>query len=295
LTAVTSVTDADLNPTPYSSGLLDHRIEIGRDMSEGGGPNVMYSNTVLMLHGLADVANALYALEQLVFADKTVTLREFAQILRVDWEGAQGKSLQGKAKKLPKYGNDNNAVDRYAQIISEMFAEETARYLPIRGAVFGITMQGLTANVPEGEVIGATPDGRNASEPISDNISPHAGTDLHGPTATLKSASKIDHTKFVNGNIINLRFHPSALASSHGEFDQNKAGRFTDMIQTYLSDLKGNQVQFNIVSADVLRKAQEDPQKHKDLVVKVAGYSAFFCSLDRHLQDQIIQRTEHTF
>jgi pyruvate formate-lyase/glycerol dehydratase family glycyl radical enzyme len=295
LTAITSATDADLNPTPFSSGLLDYRIEMGKDMSFGGGKNALYSHTILQGHGTGDICNSLYALEQLVFKNKELTLREFSDVLRSNWEGERGLELQNRTRHIFKYGNDIDEVDRYAVQVSNMFAEEASKYTPWRGGKFGVSLQGLTANVPEGETVGATPDGREAHEALSDNISPHAGTDLNGPTSTLKSVSKVDHSLFVDGNILNLRFHPSVLLNSFGEFDDQRGKRFANMIKTYLVDLKGNQVQFNVLSSNELRQAQEKPEKYRDLIVKVAGYSAYFNSLDKGLQDQIIKRTEHMF
>ena len=293
LTAITSSTDADLNPTPFTSGLLEYRIEMGKDMSFGGGKNALYSHTILQGHGTGDICNSLYTLEQLVFKNKELTLREVVDVLHRNWEGERGLELQNRIRHLFKYGNDIDEVDRYAVLVSNMFAEEAAKYTPWRGGKFGVSLQGLTANVPEGETVGATPDGRDAHEALSDNISPHAGTDMNGPTATLKSASKVDHTLFVDGNVLNLRFHPSVLLNSFGEFDALRGKRFADMIKTYLVDLKGNQVQFNILASAELRQAQEEPDKYRDLIVKVAGYSAYFNSLDKGLQDQIIKRTEH--
>lgn len=294
LTAITSSTDADLNPTPFTSGLLDYRVEMGQDMSRGGGPSARYSHTILQGHGTGDTCNALYALQKLVFDQHRLTLREFVRILDQDWSGEEGETLHTMVRRLPKYGNDVDEVDCYAARLADMFADEAQQYTPWRGGVFGTSLQGLTANVPEGETVGATPDGRRAGEALSDNISPHAGTDVHGPTATLKSVSKVDHTRFIDGNILNLRFHPSALTDAYGAFDTNKGGRFADMIKSYLVDLKGNQVQFNILSAAHMRAAQEHPEEYRDLVVKVAGYSAYFNSLDKGLQDQIIERTEHS-
>lgn len=294
LTAITSSTDADLNPTPFTSGLLDYRVEMGQDMSRGGGPSARYSHTILQGHGTGDTCNALYALQKLVFDQHRLTLREFVRILDQDWSGEEGETLHTMVRRLPKYGNDVDEVDCYAARLADMFADEAQQYTPWRGGVFGTSLQGLTANVPEGETVGATPDGRRAGEALSDNISPHAGTDVHGPTATLKSVSKVDHTRFIDGNILNLRFHPSALTDAYGAFDTNKGGRFADMIKSYLVDLKGNQVQFNILSAAHMRAAQEHPEEYRELVVKVAGYSAYFNSLDKGLQDQIIERTEHS-
>jgi formate C-acetyltransferase len=293
LTGITSWVDSELNPTPYTAGLIAHRIELGRCSSEGGGPNAKYSHTILQGHGTADAANALYAIDRIVFREKAAGLRQLAGILDANWESAAGRELKDKVRRMPKYGNDKDEVDSYAVLVSEIFADEAEKYTPWRGGKFGISLQGLTANVPEGETVGATPDGRVRGEALSDNISPHAGTDISGPTATLKSVSKVDHSRFVNGNILNLRFHPSALTTAHGDFDPLRGRRFADMIQTYLVDLQGNQVQFNILSAQALREAQAKPEENKGLIVKVAGYSAYFSSLDKSLQDQIIERTEH--
>ncbi len=294
LTSVTSATDADLNPTPFASSLIDYRIELGADISEGGGPNVRYSHTIIQGHGIANVVNSLYSIEDLVFKRKLVTLNELRNVLLSNWAGALGDRLRRIVLSLPKYGNDVDDVDRYAKLVAKMFYDEIARkYKPWRGGVFGLSLQGLTANVPEGEVTGATPDGRLAGEPLADNASPHPGTDKKGVTATLKSFAKIDHTLFINGNILNVKFHPSALVDQFGSIDYERARRFSQLLKTFLVDLKGFQVQFNIVSADVLRMAQKEPGKYPNLVVKVAGYSAYFVMLDKKLQDQIIARTEH--
>lgn len=293
LTSITSATDAELNPTPFASGLIDYRIEIGEDISEGGGPNTKYSHTIIQGHGIANVANSLYVIDRLVFKERIVDVKKLVEILRENWECPEGERLRRLVLSLPKYGNDVDDVDKFAARIARMFAEEVRKYKPWRGGVFGVSLQGLTANVPEGETIGATPDGRMAGEPLADNASAHAGTDVNGPTATLKSVSKIDHTLFVNGNILNLKFHPSVLLTPHGDFDKLRAKKFAHMIKSFLVDLKGCQVQFNIVSADVLRKAQAEPENYRNLIVKVAGYSAYFASLDKNLQDQIIARTEH--
>ncbi len=295
LTGITSKVDLILNPTPFTSGALNFRIQEGKDMSEGGGESAKYSHTILQGHGTADISNALYVLEEMVFNKKQISLEEFVKVLDSNWEGERGKEVKLLAKKIAKYGNDEEAVDKYATTISNFFADEAQKYKPLRGGVFGTSLQGLTANVPEGETVGATPDGRIAEEALSDNISPHAGTDINGPTSTLLSVAKVDHTKFIDGNILNLRFHPSALTTSQGDFDKESGDKFANMVKTYLVDLKGNQVQFNILTADNMRNAQKNPEKYRDLVVKVAGYSAYFNSLDRGLQDQIIERTEHKF
>ena len=201
--------------------------------------------------------------------------------------------MRAKARAIAKYGNDNEEVDKYIRLLADMFVDLGIDYTPIRGGKFGFSLQGLTANIPEGEVVGATPDGRSAGEALADNASPQAGTDMNGPTATFKSAAKIDHSKYTFGSILNMRFHPSALQTVYGDFDKIRAEKFIDLIKTYLVDIDGNQVQFNIITAGKLREAQLEPEKHRGLMVKVAGYSAYFASLDKSLQNQIIERTEH--
>jgi len=140
--------------------------------------------------------------------------------------------------------------------------------------------------VPQGQRVGATPDGRRARAPLADNSSPSPGTDKNGPTAVLKSVAKLDHVLASNGTILNLKFHPSAL------WGEEQLRKFVALIRSFV-DLKGMQVQFNVISADVLRDAQMHPENYRNLVVKVAGYSALFSTLEKELQDQIIARTTH--
>lgn len=285
LTTITSIVDKELNPTPFASSLIDHRLEIAKDLSEGGGPNAIYSNTIIQGHGIANVANSLAALKYFLYQKKVMSGDDFREVLRNNFKGEKGEEIRQKLLGIPKYGNDNDYVDHLAQKIAAIFVRELKRYKPWRGGVFGPSLQGLTANVPEGENLGATPDGRRAGEPIADNMSPQAGTDIKGPTATMKSASKIDNCLFVNGNILNLKLHPSALKGEG-------INKLSALIRAFF-DLKGYQVQFNIISVKDLREAQLNPEAHKGLIVKVAGYSAQFVSLCKELQGQIIARTEH--
>jgi formate C-acetyltransferase len=170
--------------------------------------------------------------------------------------------------------------------VANEHVREVTKFPPVRGGVVGPSTQSLTANVPAGAKVGATPDGRRAGEPLADNNSPTPGTDVSGPTAVLKSAAKLEHVLLSNGTILNLKFHPSALEG------EARVQKFLAMIRAYF-DLKGFQVQFNVISADMLRAAQAHPDQYRNLVVKVAGYSALFSTLDRKLQDQLIARTAH--
>ncbi len=286
LTSLTSSLDPELNPTPYASSLLHHRLELGRDMTEGGGPND--NNTIVQGHGLPNAANSLAAIKRLVFEEGRISADELQAALESDFDGGRGEEIRRMLLAAPKFGNDDDAVDAIAVDLAELFVEELERRgVPWRGGCYGASLQGLTANVPEGQLTGATPDGRVAGSALADNVSPQAGTDVSGVTAMLKSIGKIDHSLFLNGTILNVKIHPSAL---RGEGIQKLAA----LIQTYLLDFRGFQMQFNVVSARELRVAQENPDEHRSLLVKVAGYSAQFISLDRELQEQIILRTENT-
>jgi len=189
--------------------------------------------------------------------------------------------------RAPKYGNNDDMVDTIAREVGNLFTKTIQQFIPLRGGVYGPTTQSLSGNVPHGMAVGATPDGRRAGEALADNNSPSAGTDLNGPTAAMQSVAKLDHERFANGTIFNLKFHPSAFRGG-----DEKIRKFVSLIRTFF-DLKGFQVQFNILSAEMLREAQKDPEKYPNLMVKVAGYSALFDSLDKRLQDQIIERTAH--
>jgi len=285
ITNITSMLDPQINPTPYTSGLLDYRIEIGKDMTEGGGPND--NNTIVQGHGLPNLANSLAAIKKVVFEEKRISGKELQEALLTNFEGLRGEEIRRMLLNAPKYGNDDDYVDLIMEDISVLFVNGLKKCgIPWRGGVYGVSLQGLTANVPEGEVTGATPDGRKAGEALADNISPQAGTDVNGVTAMLKSVGKIDHSSYLNGTILNVKFHPTAVKGEG-------VSKLAALIRTYLTDFKGWQIQFNIISAEKLKEAQGKPAEYKDLLVKVAGYSAQFISLDKELQDQIILRTEN--
>lgn len=285
-TAVSSSLDPELNPTPFVSSLLDYRIEMGKDMTEGGGPS-KDNNTSVQGHGIPNVANSLAAIKKLIFEEKRISGKELKEALLTNLEGTRGEEIRKMLLKAPKYGNNDDYVDLIAANLAKLFAEEVKGCgTPWRGGTYETTFQGLTANVPEGLATGATPDGRKAGEALADNISPSAGTDTKGITAMLHSIAKIDHSSYLFGDILNVKFHPTALKGEG-------ISKLAALIRTYLTDLKGWQIQFNVVSAEQLREAQKKPEEYRDLVVKVAGYSAQFISLDKKLQGQILLRTEN--
>ncbi len=281
---ITAQAHTDLTPTPLLSAFIDGRIEIGKDASEGGPPN--YQNTITLGHGTANVGNCLASIKKLVFDDEVLTGAQILHAMDTNYEGEEGRRIRKLLLDAPKYGNDIEEVDRITARAMDWFCEGIAAYTPLRGGHYCPTPQTLSANAYTGEVVGATPDGRLAASPTADNASPMAGTDLNGATATMKSVARLDHEKATNGTILNVKLHPTAVKGG------DRVQKFAALVRGFF-DLKGMQVQFNVVDADVLRDAQANPEKHRSLIVKVAGYSALFTNLDARLQDQIIQRTEH--
>jgi formate C-acetyltransferase len=285
LSNIAALTYAELTPTPFLSSIIQGRIQSGRDVSQGGPPN--YNCTAVQVHNVANVADALAAIKKLVFEEHLISARELQVALQNDFSGPSGEKIrQLLVSKAPKYGNNDDYVDHLAVQVSNVFFHELSKYRTVRGGTFGATGQSLTANVPEGRYISATPDGRKAGSPTSDNTSPTPGMDRNGITACLASVSKLDHQRFTMGSLLNIKFHPSIFVNPKGY------RKVAALIKAYF-EMKGFQVQFNVVSADQLREAQKNPDEYRDLIVKVAGYSALFNSLDRELQDQIITRTEH--
>lgn len=282
---ITAMTYAELTPTPFLSSLIDYRIEIGKDVTQGSGPNYTVSH-ILVHGGPVNVGNSLAALRKLVFEEKMISSSELKHALDNNFKGDE-KIRQMLLNRGPKYGNDDDYVDSLVKEVLDLVYHELKKYKTVRG-IYAPCTQSISANVPFGEYVGATPDGRKATEPLADNVSPHPGTDTNGPTAVIKSAAKINHEYYLHANILNLKFHPLTVRGENGY------GNLAALIETYF-DLGGFQVQFNIVSPDVLREAQKYPEKCRDLIVKVAGYSAQFVLLDKKLQDQIIIRTEHAF
>ena len=285
LDCITSRAYEELTPTPFLSALIDSRLEIGQDVSRGGGPN--YRNLQSLAQGIPNVADSLAAIQTLVFEEKRLSGAELLEALRADFQGPRGEEIRRLLlNRAPKYGNDDDSVDLLAARVFREYAQEITRHTPPRGGYYGPSIQSLSGNVPQGRRVGATPDGRRAGSPLADNASPSPGADRLGPTAVLKSVAKLDAVLASNGTILNLKFHPSALRG------EGQLRKFVALIRSFV-DLKGRQVQFNILSAELLRAAQAHPEQYRNLVVKVAGYSALFSMLDKDLQDQIIARTTH--
>ena len=188
-------------------------------------------------------------------------------------------------EEIPKFGNDIEEVDAFARDVAYTYTRPLEKFKNPRGGQFQAGLYPVSANVPLGRQTGATPDGRLAHTPVADGVSPSAGKDLNGPTATANSVSKLDHFIASNGTLFNMKFHPSALKGREG------LESFVALVRGYF-DQKGSHVQFNVVSRETLRDAQAHPEKYRSLVVRVAGYSALFTTLSKSLQDDIINRTE---
>lgn len=272
---------ADVLPTPFESSVIEGCIEKVKSREEGG---ARLNFKQFVGAGAIDAADSLTAIRKLVFEDKTVSMKEMCQALETNFEGYE--TLQHQLRDAPKFGNDDDTADELAAWVSHLFAREVARQPNTRGG-FSIPLGApLQYYMVGGWVVGALPSGRPAWHALSDAWSPAAGCDTKGPTAVLASMGKIDNAELTGGVTLNLRFDPSFFKMRDG------IRRFTHFIRSFV-DQGIFQVQFNIVDAHTLRAAQKEPEKYKDLLVKVAGYSAYYTRIPKPLQDGIIARTEH--
>lgn len=273
-----------LMPTPFTSMFIDDCIERGKDVTAGG---ARYNWTGPSGIGVANAGDALYAVKKAVFDDKKMTATQLLETMRRDFEG-QEDERQYLWNKIPKYGNDCAEVDDITKLAVDIFLDELERYECYRNAgPFVASLLPVSSYVAFGAMTGATPDGRHAFEPIADGISPQNGADRNGPTAAAKSVARIDHVRCANGIIFNQKYSRSALESR--EAVEKMAG----FISGY-HELGGAHIQLNVIDAETLREAKEHPAGHRGLVVRVAGYSAFFNELAEEIQDSIIERTEHS-
>jgi len=269
-------------PCIVASTLIDGCMESGKDVTEGG---AKYNRTGLTACGTSNVGDSLMAIKKLCFDDKTVSLQTMYDALQADWEGFE-ELRQIIINEVPHYGNDFAEADELAAWALEVFADSIASKHGPRGQYGGGTFT-MTSHIMFGKMLGASPDGRKAGEPIADAISPRQGFDKNGPTAYLRSAAKLPHAKLANGDQLNIRFSPTAVQGDVG------ARKLRELIATYF-DLGGMQVQFNVVGTDKLKEAQKAPLEHKDLIVRIAGFSTYFVTLSAEVQNDFITRTEQS-
>ena len=268
-------------PVPFLSLLLDDCIAVGKDYNAGG---ARYNTTYIQGVGLGSVTDILTSIRFNIYDRCRYTWDEVLKALKDNFGGAEEMQYE-MIYHTPKYGNDDDYADTQAVEVFEMFHDAvTGRPTP-RGGIHRINMLPTTSHVYFGNVTGATPDGRMAGVPLSEGISPFQGVDRQGPTAVLKSASKIDHLR-TGGTLLNQKFSPEFFQ------DEESYQKLTALIRSYFS-LDGHHIQFNVVSAETLRNAQKHPEQHRDLIVRVAGYSDYFNDLGEDLQNEIIRRTEH--
>ncbi|MBI5116208.1 formate C-acetyltransferase/glycerol dehydratase family glycyl radical enzyme [Candidatus Poribacteria bacterium] len=267
---------AELVPAPFASSLVDGCFEKGCDLTAGG---AKYNSTGVQFMGLANVADSLAALKKLVFDESKVSSRELAAAMASDFCGYE-PMRQMLLKRAPKYGNDSDEVDGIARDLVKHFADELAEYKTYRGGQFLMGIFSVAFHIAMGAFTGATPDGRRMSEILANGITPQTGAALNGPTAIARSAAKLGQIESANGNTLILRFHPRSV----------EPAKLCSFIKTYFA-LGGMQLQFNMVDTETLLDAQANPEKYRDLVVRIAGYSVLFTNLSKRAQDEIISRT----
>jgi formate C-acetyltransferase len=273
---------ARLDSTVFQSAMIDDCIEKGI-CREAGGARYNFGPFISII-GSSDVGDSLAAIKKCVFEEKTVTMDELIDALDRDFEGHD--FLHRKLMDAPKFGNDDDSADEQTVWVKHIFAKEVSRQKNVRGGYKLPSEIPLAGYVERGQNLGALPSGRRAGQPLADGIGPALGCDRNGPTAVLNSVAKINHAEFFGGQTFNMRLDPSLFGNPMG------VKRLADFIRTFV-DLKIHQVQFNIVSSDVLRDAQKEPGKYRDLMVRVAGYVTRFVELPTAVQDAIIARTEH--
>jgi len=270
-------------PNPFLSSLMEGCLQNGKDVTLGG---TIYNNSVANGCGMANAADSLMAIQQVVFKDKMVNLSELAEALHNNFEGQQ--KLHKSLLKCPKYGNDNDEVDAIITDLTNFFIQCVSAFNAPRGGSYQVGLYSVSDHASMGKLTGALPDGRKRGLSLANALSPAQGADFLGPTAVIKSITKLDHTLAGNGVVLDLKFHPDFFQSS------KHRQAFRQLVESYFA-LGGLEIQFNVVSRETLINAQKNPEQYRNLVVRVSGFSAYFTSLDKTLQDEIIARTEYAY
>lgn len=275
----------DWAPVPLLSSFIKDCVQHGKDITAGG---ARYNFSGVQGIGIANLSDSLYALKGMVFDQQRLSFDQLMAVLKANFQTPEGEKIRARLiNRFEKYGNDIDDVDNISADLLRFYCKEVEQYLNPRGGRFTPGSYTVSAHVPLGSVVGATPDGRLAGEQLADGgLSPMVGQDAQGPTAVLKSVSKLDNYLLSNGTLLNVKFTPATLAGDGG------LNKLSDFLQAFCK-LKLQHIQFNVVNADTLREAQQRPQDFAGLVVRVAGYSAFFVELSKEIQDDIIRRTAH--
>ena len=268
-------------PCPFLSILVNDCISSGKDYHDGG---ARYNTSYIQGVGLGTMTDALTSLKYHVFERQDISLDKFIEILDENFEGSE-QFRQKLLNRTPKYGNDDDEADEVMRHIFEIYFNAVDGRQNTKGGEYHINLLPTTVHIYFGSVTGATPDGRFSAAPLSEGVSPVQGADHKGPTAVIRSVAKMDHVR-TGGTLLNQKFTPQILNSEDG------MEGLVQLIRTYFL-LDGHHIQFNVVDAATLRQAQQHPEQYRSLIVRVAGYSDYFCDLSKTLQDEIIARTEH--
>ncbi|HLP71449.1 MAG TPA: trans-4-hydroxy-L-proline dehydratase [Bacteroidales bacterium] len=268
-------------PAPFLSLLVEDCISNARDYNDGG---TRYNTSYVQGVGLGTITDILTSVRYNIYENSNYSWIELIRAMNADFRGDE-EMQYNLIYNTPKYGNDDEYADTQAMSVFEIYYDAVTGKPNTRGGVHRINMLPTTSHVYFGSVTGATPDGRNARLPLSEGISPFQGADNKGPTSVIKSASRINHLA-TGGTLLNQKFTPSFFD------DEDSYSNLTALIRSYFS-MNGHHIQFNVVSADTLKDAQKHPERYRDLIVRVAGYSDYFNDLGEDLQNEIIRRTEH--
>jgi formate C-acetyltransferase len=269
---------AELVPSPFASAMVEGPLEKGIDLTKGG---AVYNSTGVQLMGFSNIADSLYAVKKTVFDEKKFTMADLSEWLSDDWTDSEDKQAYLRSK-IEKYGNDVDGADAMARKVADHFCDVLAKHKNFRGGSFWPGVFSVGFHITMGAFTGATPDGRFAGDNLGNGITPSNGLAIAGPTAIMNSVTKLPLQRIYNGMNLNMRFHGKKTSSRD----------LVSLIKTYF-DKGGVQVQFNMVDSDTLREAQEHPKDHRDLIVRISGYSGIFISLSDIAQDEIIRRTEY--
>jgi trans-4-hydroxy-L-proline dehydratase len=272
---------ANLLPAPFLSILIDDCIAGGLDYHRGG---ARYNTAYVQGVGIGTTADSLAAIKLHIYEKKDITWKELLEAMKNNFDGAE-PLRQILVNRTPNYGNDDDYADLLAQEVFNIYFDSLDGRPNTIGGHYHINLLPTTSHIYFGSVLGAMPNGRRAQIPISEGISPSQGVDTKGPTAVLKSASKIDHAR-TGGTLLNMKFSPASLAGENLNY-------LVGLIRSYFK-LDGHHIQFNVIDAKILREAQKNPEQYRDLIVRVAGYSDYFIDLAKDLQDEIISRTEQS-
>ncbi|MEG1257020.1 trans-4-hydroxy-L-proline dehydratase [Clostridium sp.] len=274
---------AQYMPAPFLSVITNDCISSGKDYNGGG---ARYNTSYIQGVGIGTITDSLVAIKYNVYDEKKFTMDKLMEALNNNFEGSEiiGNLVRNRT---PKYGNDNDYADEVMQQVFNLYNETVTGRPNMKGGCYRINMLPTTCHVYFGEVMLASANGRLAHKPVSEGISPEKGGDTNGPTAVIKSASKMDHLR-TGGTLLNQKFTPSVVSGEDG------LEHMANLVRTYFN-MDGHHIQFNVIDRNTLIKAQQNPEEYKDLIVRVAGYSDHFRNLSKELQDEIIDRTEQKF